>query len=394
MRILMLNHFPLAGSGSGVYVHNIAKSLVELGHQVCIVMPENTTKFSCEEDIKVHPVFFKREEIIKGQLNFNFPCMDPHPRSNFLFQDMSKEQEDQYVGAFKKALEEEIRVFKPDVIHAQHIWILTGLLKDLGVPYIITSHGAEFITYRKTDRFDKYGRAAVEGCKRIIAISDDNIKEISEKFPDCADKIIYIKNGYNSRDFYKQNLDRKAVLKKYGLDEVEKIVLFVGRVSKLKGLDTLFKAARFYEKENVLTLIAGDGEYRAELENMKKEFNLKNMVFLGNRKQAELNFLYNIADVLVLPSRKEALPLVAIEALACGTPAVVTNQSGMSNIITEEVGLTFEMDDDKMLAEQINKVLNKEVVFDEDVIINHAKNNYSQEILIEKLVKIFEELKG
>ena len=104
MRILMLNHFPLAGSGSGVYVHNIAKSLVELGHQVCIVMPENTTKFSCEEDIKVHPVFFKREEIIKGQLNFNFPCMDPHPRSNFLFQDMSKEQEDQYVGAFKKAL--------------------------------------------------------------------------------------------------------------------------------------------------------------------------------------------------------------------------------------------------------------------------------------------------
>lgn len=395
MRVLMLNHFPLAGSGSGVYVHNIAKSLVQRGHQVCIVMPENTTNISCSENIKVHPVYFKRDEVIEGQLDFNFPCMDPHPRSNFLFDNMTETQLLQYEQAFRKALEKEISEFKPDVIHAQHIWILSGLLKDYGIPYIITSHGAEFITYKKTHTFDKYGFDAVAGCKKIIAISDDNIKEIVDKFPEAKDKIIYIKNGYNSQDFYEKNLNREEVLERFSINgKYEKIVLFVGRVSKMKGLDTLFKAAKIYEKDNILTLIAGDGEYRSELENLKQNLCLKNIVFLGSKNHKDLNDLYNIADVLVLPSRKEALPLVAIEALACGTPAVVTNQFGMADIIIKDVGLTFEMDDDIMLAEQINKILNKEILFDKSAIINYAKNNYSQETLINKLIKIFEELKG
>lgn len=394
MRILLINHFPLVGSGSGVYVYNIAKSLVELGHQVCIIVPENTTNISCEEGIKVHPVFFKCEENIDGQLDFNFPCMDPHPRSNFLFEEMSEKQEKQYVKAFEKAIETEISEFRPDVIHAQHIWIITGLLKQYNVPYIITSHGAEFITYRKTDRFDKYGKVAVEGCSRIIAISDDNTKEIIEKFPKAADKICYVKNGYNSKDFYKQELNKEAVLESFSVKNYKKVVLFAGRVSKLKGLDTLFKAAKLYQNKDIVTLIAGDGDYKAELEIMQKVLGIRNVVFLGNRKQSELNILYNIADVFVLPSRKEALPLVAIEAMACGTPAVVTNQSGMSNIVTPDVGLTFEMDDEEMLANQIKKILNKEVVFDEEKIINHAKANYSQEALIEKLVNIYEELKG
>ena len=394
MRVLMINHFPLVGSGSGVYVHNIAKSLVELGHQVCIIMPENTTNISCSEGIKVHPVFFKREEIIEGQLDFNFPCMDPHPRSNLLFENMTDTQIDLYVNAFETAIREEVETFKPDVIHAQHIWIVTGLLKQFNIPYIITSHGAEFITYKRTDKFDKFGYNAVDGCSKIIAISDDNTKEILDKFPQAADKITYVRNGYNSRDFYKQDLNKKEVLKEFGVDEYEKVILFAGRVSQLKGLDTLFRAAKIYGNDNIVTLIAGDGDYKAELEKIKKELDIKNIVFLGNRKQADLNLLYNIADVFVLPSRKEALPLVAIEAMACGTPAVVTNQSGMADIVTKDVGLLFEMDDEKMLADRISKILNKDIVFDENVIIEHAKANYSQEILIEKLIKMYEELKG
>ena len=395
MKILIINHFPLVGSGSGVYIKNIAKAMEERGHQVCIIMPENTTNIAYLNDIKIHPVFFKRDEIIDGQLDFNFPCMDSHPRSNFLFHNMSNEQIKQYENAFRIAIEEELEEFKPDIIHSQHIWILSGLLKDYKVPYIITSHGAEFITYKKTNIFDEYGNKAVEGCKKIIAISDDNINEIIDKFPDAKDKIIYVKNGYNSKDFFKKELDRHKVLKKFLIEkDYNKIVLFVGRVSKMKGIDTLIKAAKIYEKEDVLTLIAGDGEYRSEANDLKEKLNLKNIVFLGNQRQKELNYLYNIADVLVLPSRKEALPLVAIEALACGTPAVVTRQSGMEKIINKEVGLTFEMDNEKMLAEQINKIINKQIVFDKKTIINYAKSNYSQEILMDKLIEIYEEVKG
>ena len=119
----------------------------------------------------------------------------------------------------------------------------------------------------------------------------------------------------------------------------------------------------------------------------------ENIFFLGNRPHNELNKLYNIADVLVLPSRKEALPLVAIESLACGTPAVVTDKTGMEDIITKDVGLTFEMDNDQMLADRINSVLNKEVVFNSQELVNYAKNNYSQENLMRTILKLYEEIR-
>lgn len=393
MRILLVNHFPLQGSGSGVYVANIAKSLEKKGHKVCIIMPENTRKIIKIDNVKIHPVFFKREEVIEGQLPFNFPCMDPHPRSNFLFDEMTKEQIKQYETAFRIAIEDEIKEFQPDVIHTQHIWIISGLLADYNIPYIVTSHGAEFITYRKTNVFDEYGFKAVEGCKRIITISKDNENEIIDKFVDAKNKLTFIKNGYNSHDFFIQDLNKQDVLKKFSIDgDFDRIVLFVGRVSKMKGIDVLLKAANIYETEKTLTLIAGDGEFRDELNNLKEKLQLKNVVFLGSRGHEELRLLYNISDVLVLPSRKEALPLVAIEALACGTPAVVTNQSGMADIINKDVGFTFELDDEKMLAEKIKLIIDKKVIFDKNKIADYAKNNYSQEILMDKLLKIYKEV--
>lgn len=394
MKVLLINQFPLIGSGSGVYVTNIAKSLEQAGHKVCIIMPENTTKIEERENIKIHPVFFKREEIIKGQLDFNFPCMDPHPRSSFLFNNMTKLQIQQYETAFRKAIEEELKEFQPDIIHSQHIWIISGLLKGYNIPYIITSHGAEFITYKRTDIFDNYGKSAVEGCKKIIAISNDNIEEIINKFPNAKDKITFVKNGYNSKDFFIENVNKKDVLKKFSItQEFDKIVLFVGRISKMKGLDVLLKAASIYETENILTLIVGDGEFRNELNVLKEKLQLKNVVFLGSKRHEDLRLLYNISDILVLPSKKEALPLVAIEAMACGTPAVVTNQSGMDSIINKDVGLLFEMDNEEMLAEKINLILEKTVVFDKEKIGNYAKNNYSQEIFMEKLLNLYEKIR-
>ena len=394
MRVLLINHFPLRGSGSGVYVANIAKSLVRRGHKVCIIMPENTTQITPIEGVKIHPVFFKREEIIEGQLDFNFPCMDPHPRSNLLFENMTDLQLEQYETAFRAAIEEEIEEFKPDIIHTQHIWIISGLLSSYNIPYVITSHGAEFITYNKTNRFDKYGFDAVKGCKKIITISNDNEKDIINKFLEIGDRLVSIRNGYNAQDFFIEHLNKAEVLKKFSINEnFEKIVLFVGRVSKMKGVDILVKSASIYETDKIVTLIVGDGEYITELEGLKNELQLKNIFFLGSKTHEDLRLLYNISDVLVLPSRKEALPLVAIEALACGTPAIVTDQSGMPDIINKNVGLVFKMDDEKMLAEKIKLILDKKVVFDKEWIADYAKSKYSQDIFMDKLLKLYEEIR-
>ena len=184
------------------------------------------------------------------------------------------------------------------------------------------------------------------------------------------------------------------ILKKFSIyKRFDNIVLFVGRISKLKGLDILLKATNKYETQKTLTLIVGDGDYRRDLEKLKERLKLHNIVFLGSKGHEDLRLLYNISDVLELPSRKEALPLVAIEALACGTPAVVSNVSGMDKIITKEVGLLFEVDNEEMLAEKIKLILNKKIIFKKEKIANYAKRNYSQETLMNKLIELYEEIR-
>ncbi|PWL79093.1 MAG: hypothetical protein DBY20_04240 [Coriobacteriia bacterium] len=81
MRILLMNHFPLQGSGSGVYTINIARALVRKGHEVCIIMPENEELAELEIDgVRLHPVYFN--SCVDDALGFDFPCFTTHPAAS------------------------------------------------------------------------------------------------------------------------------------------------------------------------------------------------------------------------------------------------------------------------------------------------------------------------
>ena len=393
MRILLINHFPIAGSGSGVYVKNIAENLIKKGHEVCIIMPENTTKIREISNVKIHPVYFKREEKIQGQLDFNFPCMDPHPRSSFLFEDMTDLQIEQYENAFRLAIEEEIKEFNPDVIHAQHIWIISSILDKYNLPIIITSHGSDILGYYESDKFHNHFRKAAKDCKKIVAISNYNKEEIETIFNEYSDKIITISNGYNKDVFYREDCNREEILKSFNINKnYDKIVCFAGRLAKNKGIDILLNSAKIYEKENVLTLIAGDGREYEVLYPLKEELGLKNVVFLGNKTHDELRKLYSISDVCAVPSRKEAFGLVALEAVACGTPVVATRQGGIPDFINSEVGILVEEENVQQLADAIISILEGHKKFDAKYLQDYARSNYSQENLMNKLIEAYKEI--
>mgnify|MGYP001097869617 CR=1 FL=1 len=393
VKILLINHFPLQGSGSGVYAANIAKSLEKKGHKTCIITPENTSVFSNLKGIKLHPVFFKHEEKIEGQQEFNFPCFDPHPRSSLLFCDMTSVQLEQYKQAFRKAIEEEILEFKPDVIHAQHIWLISSIALEYNIPVVITSHGSDIMGYDDWPQFHDVMYKVADGCKKIVAISNHSKEIIENIFVSNKEKIVTIPNGYDKKCFYKENYNKNEILAELEIDkEYDKIVCFAGRLAKNKGVDLLLQAAKRYENENVLTLISGYGEEYNNLIKMRDEFKLKNVVFLGNRSHDILRKIYNISDVCVVPSRKEAFGLVALEAIACGTPVIATKQGGMTDFVSKEVGILIEKENIEELEEAILQILNGKAKFDSKYLAQYAKNNYKQDLFIDKLIDIYKEI--
>lgn len=390
MRVLLINHFPLEGSGSGIYTINVAKSLINKNHEVCVIMPEIRKNYKRYNGIKLHPVYFYKEEKIDGQLPFNFPCFTTHPMSTNNFFSMSDEEIEMYKMAFSSAIEEEIRNFKPDIIHVQHIWILSSIAVNYNVPVVITAHGTDIIGYQRSNRFHSYCNNAVLKCKHIISISDDNNDLIINYFPTAKNKVTKIKNGYDEKIFYKKDYKKSDVLKSFGINETyDKIVCFAGKMTQIKGVDVLLKAAKMYENQNILTLLAGNGELFNEMNTLCHNLGLKNTYFLGNLDHDKLRELYNISDVSVVPSRFEAFGLVAIEALACGTPVIATKVGGLTQIINKDVGVLISTDDYVSLSKCIKNILCDNLDFDSNFIAKFAHDNYAQSSLIDKLIEVY-----
>jgi glycosyltransferase involved in cell wall biosynthesis len=212
MKVLFVNHFPLEGSGSGTYTGNIAQYLTKNGHEACIIFPENT-KPAQEPGLLICPVYFSGDAPISDALPYNFPCFTTHPRSNTTFSDLSTSELSQYLAAFDKAISETIRTFRPDIIHAQHIWCLSYLISKYTAPFVITTHGTDLMGYEKWPKYRQYADMAVNKCARIIAISKDNYQSTIKTFPQAANKTLLMSNGYNDGIFYIENIDRLLDLK-------------------------------------------------------------------------------------------------------------------------------------------------------------------------------------
>ena len=339
MRVLLVNHFPLEGSGSGTYTMNTAQHLAKRGHEVCVVFPENRAPAPLP-GVELRPVAFTApdsdpEGAFPDAQPFNLPCFTTHPRSLTTFGDLTEGQLDQYLAAFRSALACAVEEFAPDVIHGQHVWVLGALAAETGVPTILTAHGTDMMGCRRWPHLRRFADKAVAGCRRIIAISKDNYDDTVSTLPAASPKMELLLNGYNEDVFYPDPVDRATLLEAHGVPAARgPIVLFAGKLTGFKGVDTLLRAAARYERQrpDVVTLLAGSGEEREALEALRCELGLERTYFLGHQSQDDLRRLYSAADVFAMPSRREPFGLVALEAMACGLPVVATNQGGIGGV--------------------------------------------------------------
>lgn len=396
MKILLTCHFPLTGSGSGVYTLNVAHALVKLGHQVRIIIPENQPP-EHYNGIGVHPVYFNG--CTPDALPFNFPCFTTHPRSTQTFYDLADDQLQAYEAAFRGAIEQEVADFAPDVIHCGHAWLQPAYAVDYGIPVVVTVHGTDLIGYERIAAsgdarmrvFEDAARKALRQAAAIVTISQENDQLVRRLFPDEASKCHLILNGYNADVFYPDPLPQRDVLGSLGiLGEYAHVVSFAGKFAHFKGIDVLLRGAAKFMRDDTVLVLAGDGELFDEMSALADELALPNTHFVHNQPHDALRRLYSIADVSLLTSRKEPFGLVIIEAMACGAPVVGSNDGGAVDIVTPETGLLFHSEEPDDLAAKVNAVLDGQAVFDRSAVAAYAKSNFSQDESIVHLADIYE----
>jgi glycosyltransferase involved in cell wall biosynthesis len=359
LRILIPNHFPLQGSGSGIYVLNVAQELSRIGHEVLVIVPENEQLEVSDYpfDVDVIP-FTGGGGVEAAELDFNFPCFTTHPRSVQTFYDLDDGQLAAYLAAWRKHIGVAIRDFSPDIIHAHHVWIAPYIASDFHIPFVITVHGTDLMGFRKGPRYREMALEAAKRADGLIAISHQVADDAEVTYGVPPERIHLIWNGFDV-DIFKvlPEVSKIDLLGGYGIDDGDDapLVSFVGKFTDFKGIDVLLRAAAVYEQAipGVQTLLVGHGQLWDDMHELVDQLNLENVHFAGHQPQDEVARIYNAAEVSVVPSRVEPFGLVAVEALACGTPVVATNMGGLPDFINEKVGALVPVDDPGALAEAI-----------------------------------------
>ncbi len=206
-------------------------------------------------------------------------------------------------------------------------------------------------------------RDMVQRCHHIIAPTEREKQEFIRYYGAPSAKISVVPCGVNLEHF--KALDKAQARQYLGLGD-EKIVLFVGRIDPLKGIDKLIKALPFLRDiQGLRLLVIGGGEHsQHEIKQLRKlAYNLEvenSVTFLDLVKHEQLPYFYSGADVCVVPSYYESFGLVALESLACGTPVVATDVGDFRNIIREgETGYVVKDNVPDHLAKKIALLLSR-----------------------------------
>jgi D-inositol-3-phosphate glycosyltransferase len=196
---------------------------------------------------------------------------------------------------------------------------------------------------------------------RIIAATEREKADLITHYGAPPQNIRVIPCGVNLNLF---NIsDAREARRRLGLGK-GKIILYVGRIEALKGIDRLLESVSLLEDKDARLLLIGGDAYslpeRQRLEAQAGDLSIEKKVkFMGSVEQGRLPLYYAAADVCVVSSYYETFGLVALEALACGTPVVATDVGDMRNIISSANGCLIADNSSPVLASAIDSVLAK-----------------------------------
>src|SRR6185312_8357486 len=206
---------------------------------------------------------------------------------------------------------------------------------------------------------------------------------------------VVVPSGVDLSIFRPQRIHRRNALAGMGVaDPDAPVVLFSGRLIAIKGVDLLLRAVKRCRDRGVrfTTLIAGDGSEAEQLVRLARQLRLIDTYFLGQQPHAALPALYNLADLVVVPSRQDVLPLAALEAQACGTPLVASTVGGLPDAVAAHAGLLVPPDDVDALADAIETLLAARLKQSNGgAIARHAREVFAFTRTVDAVVAVYDD---
>ncbi|MBX3049181.1 MAG: glycosyltransferase [Anaerolineales bacterium] len=370
MKICMLSYHtsPLAvlggkhSGGMNVYVRELSTHLAALGHEV---------------DVFTRGSRFEEQRFAPRARLLSLPA---GPAS-----EVEKNRLADYIPEFAENLlafagEQDRRY---DVIHA-HYWMsgLVGaqLKAAWGVPMALMFHTLGLVKNRITALGERESDARIRGERRALAAADQVVAatpaeqaELQWLYEVRSAQIGVIPPGVDLQHF--QPMDKAAARRRLSAAQDEALLLFVGRIEALKGIDTLIRAAHLLAAEGPactyfrVWIVGGDveedlelmGSEMSRLRSLARELGVQDQIeFLGSRSQEDLPSYYAAADVVVMPSYSESFGMVALEAMACGRPVVASRVGGLAYLVHDGItGFHVREGHSMELASRLAELLNE-----------------------------------
>ncbi|MFA4911176.1 MAG: glycosyltransferase, partial [Desulfobacteria bacterium] len=386
--------------GMNVYVRELSRKLGERGIRVDI--------FTRSKDPSIPKVVYMDEKV--RVIHIRAGMEEPYHK-NLIWNHLPEFLE----GISGFAREEGITY---DLIHSHYWlsgWIAGKLGQEWGIPTVHMSHTLGFLKNQAAKSDDeKETPLRLENEIRVLRAADRVIVttplekiQINREFDIPLDRIEVIPCGVDS-NLFKPWKSEEAKFH-LGLNG-QKFILFVGRIDPIKGIDNLIRAMNILKKDDGnnanglrLLIIGGtmsneSNEEESEFRNLMKltsELNLEDRVeFLGTKRQDLLPYYYSSAEVCVLPSRYESFGIVALEAMACGTPVIASEVGGLSYVMgDEEAGFLVPEGDPEILAERINWIVANPFIkekFGRDAVKWAEKFEWS--LIVDKVISLYSQL--
>ena len=352
MRILSITAQKPHSTGSGVYLTGLVKGFATLGHEQAVVAgvyKEDEIHFP--EGTRVYPVYYRTES-----LPFPIAGMsDEMPYESTIYSQMTEYMVDAFRQAFLEKTREAVECFRPDLILCHHLYLLTALVREAFPQYKTAAicHGTGLRQIKKNSLERDYILAHIKELHKVFCLHREQREEISRVYGVPGERLEVIGSGFDDSIF------RYMPVKK---EDGVKRLIYAGKLSEKKGVMSLLRSLVCLEQlqrqweqgemqqrletgqppepVKIEVWLAGGYGNQLEYETIKKlaEQSPYPVKFLGRLDQPQLAKRMNQADVFVLPSFYEGLPLVVIEALACGLQVVCTDLPGVRPWLEENIG--------------------------------------------------------